>query len=73
MLLSQVILETYGWRKVAAKITPPMQALELLLFSQLCIYVGGLQNIFSKSDKYNLFDPCKETAYIPLDEGTMHG
>lgn len=58
--------------KVAAKITPTMQALEWLLFSQLYMYVG-LQNIFSKSDKYNLFDPCKETAYIPLDEGAMHG
>ncbi|KAH7366072.1 hypothetical protein KP509_18G062100 [Ceratopteris richardii] len=34
------------------------------------VYVGAVQNIFSKSAKYSLFDPCKEMAYIPLDEDT---
>ena len=34
------------------------------------VYVGALQNIFSKSAKYSLFDPCKEMAYIPLNEDT---
>ena len=34
------------------------------------VLVGALQNIFSKGAKYSLFDPCKETAYIPLEEET---
>mmetsp|Transcript_28418 Transcript_28418/g.45111 ORF Transcript_28418/g.45111 Transcript_28418/m.45111 type:complete len:703 (-) Transcript_28418:137-2245(-) len=34
----------------------------------LAVLVGAAQNIFSKACKYSLFDPCKETAYIPLDE-----
>ena len=32
------------------------------------VLVGAAQNIFSKGAKYSLFDPCKEMAYIPLDE-----
>merc|ERR1719230_103261 len=34
------------------------------------VLVGAAQNIFSKGSKYSLFDPCKEMAYIPLDDET---
>ena len=34
------------------------------------VLVGAAQNIFSKSSKYSLFDPCKEMAYIPLENET---
>jgi AAA family ATP:ADP antiporter len=32
------------------------------------VLVGAAQNIFSKASKYSLFDPCKEMAYIPLED-----
>merc|ERR1719326_1722015 len=31
------------------------------------VIVGAAQNVFTKSAKYGMFDPCKEIAYIPLD------
>merc|ERR1712241_549100 len=48
-------------------LTPTIAALGMTpLFA--AVLVGAAQNIFSKSSKYSLFDPCKEMAYIPLDQ-----
>jgi len=34
----------------------------------MAVLVGAAQNVTSKGSKYALFDPCKEMAYIPLDD-----
>lgn len=33
----------------------------------IVVYLGAIQNIFSRSTKYTLFDPAKEMVYIPLN------
>jgi AAA family ATP:ADP antiporter len=48
-------------------VEPSLKALGLTPL-MAAVLVGAAQNVFSKSSKYSLFDPCKEMAYIPLDE-----
>jgi AAA family ATP:ADP antiporter len=51
-------------------LTPALAAVGLTPL-MAAVLVGAAQNIFSKSSKYSLFDPCKEMAYIPLDQETQ--
>merc|ERR1711920_782013 len=54
-----LVLFPSAWSPLAARIgTTPLM---------LSVLFGAIQNILSKSCKYAFFDPCKETAYIPLD------
>ena len=50
--------DTFAPLTAALGLTPLMMA----------VFVGAAQNILSKASKYSLFDPCKETAYIPLNQ-----
>ena len=34
----------------------------------IAVYIGTIQNVFSKGIKYAFFDPTKEMAYIPIDD-----
>ncbi len=55
--------------------TPLTPTLAAMGFTPLyaAVLIGAAQNIFSKASKYSLFDPCKEMAYIPLDNETKVG
>lgn len=49
------------------QVAPTLKALGVTPL-MAAVLVGAAQNVFSKSAKYSLFDPCKEMAYIPLDD-----
>jgi AAA family ATP:ADP antiporter len=34
----------------------------------MAVFVGAAQNVLTKASKYGMFDPCKEMAYIPLEQ-----
>jgi AAA family ATP:ADP antiporter len=46
----------------------PFTALFGLTPLMCAVVVGAAQNVLTKSAKYGMFDPCKEMAYIPLDQ-----
>ena len=80
MMLVGTKIVSFGWR-VGALMTPGMMALLAVPFfgfitfggttSQkallIAVYIGLVQNVFSKATKYAIFDPTKEMTYIPLD------
>merc|ERR1719146_339038 len=55
-----LILQPGAWAPITAifGLTPLMVA----------VIVGAAQNVLTKASKYGMFDPCKEIAYIPLDQ-----
>jgi AAA family ATP:ADP antiporter len=46
----------------------PATALVGLSPLMMAVFVGAAQNVLTKSSKYGMFDPCKEMAYIPLEQ-----
>ena len=70
-------LKHMTWTKMAL-ITPiSMMGLGIMFFSSIYTnsiviisFTGAVLTIFLKGAKYALFDPCKEIAYIPMDEET---
>lgn len=81
MMLIGAKVVNLGWR-VGALMTPGMMALLALPFFgfitfggtksietlRIAVYIGLVQNVFSKATKYAIFDPTKEMTYIPLDK-----
>lgn len=57
----------FGLVLFSDQLAPSLKALGLTPL-MAAVLVGAAQNVFSKSSKYSLFDPCKEMAYIPLDD-----
>ena len=59
VIFFSLILQPGAWTPITAifGMTPLM----------LAVIVGAAQNVFTKSAKYGMFDPCKEIAYIGLN------
>eukprot|EP00184_Porphyridium_aerugineum_P001851 CAMPEP_0184698546 /NCGR_PEP_ID=MMETSP0313-20130426/5135_1 /TAXON_ID=2792 /ORGANISM="Porphyridium aerugineum, Strain SAG 1380-2" /LENGTH=526 /DNA_ID=CAMNT_0027157509 /DNA_START=540 /DNA_END=2120 /DNA_ORIENTATION=+ len=71
-LITPVVLGTTGLLFFALTLFAPQVAPIIAAFGttplMAAVIVGAMQNVASKGSKYALFDPCKEMAYIPLDD-----
>lgn len=67
VMLAVTAMLFFGLILFTGPLTPMLASFGLTpLFA--AVLVGAAQNVFSKGAKYALFDPCKEMAYIPLEE-----
>lgn len=75
MICGSVWMKTLSWTGTALLTPLSMFGLGVLFYSsilsnslQLISLTGAGLTIFVKGAKYALFDPCKEIAYIPMDD-----
>ncbi|CEL99206.1 unnamed protein product [Vitrella brassicaformis CCMP3155] len=61
LLFFLCLLGRGGW---GGPLTPLLSTIPL----DFLVWVGAIQNIFSKSARYALLDQCKEWAYLPLGQ-----
>lgn len=77
MSLGSVWLKHMTWTKMALITPVSMMSLGIIFFTSIYTksiviisLTGAMLTIFLKGAKYALFDPCKEIAYIPMDQET---
>jgi AAA family ATP:ADP antiporter len=75
MTLGSVWMKKSSWTKIALITPVSMFGMGVLFYTSILTksipiisFTGATLTIFLKGAKYSLFDPCKEIAYIPMDE-----
>lgn len=75
MTLGSVWMKKSSWTKIALITPVSMFSMGLLFYMSILTksipiisFTGAALTIFLKGAKYSLFDPCKEIAYIPMNE-----
>lgn len=75
MTLGSVWMRKSSWTKIALITPVSMFGMGVLFYTSILTksipiisFTGAALTIFLKGAKYSLFDPCKEIAYIPMNE-----
>jgi AAA family ATP:ADP antiporter len=75
MTLGSVWMKKSSWTKIALITPVSMFGMGVLFYTSILTksipiisFTGAALTIFLKGAKYSLFDPCKEIAYIPMNE-----